>query len=116
MCRRGAHRCQRTSSLPTWCDDDGATFDGHLLESETYVGGHVECLQTGIYRNDLPIKFRLVPEALQGLLDKLDDTLKFAIVDEGGVSLDEVTNYDEVRDAIAAKLIDLRDHPKTPGR
>ena len=26
---------------------------GHLLESETYVGGHVECLQTGIYRNDI---------------------------------------------------------------
>ena len=88
-----------------------ATFDGHLLESETYVGGHVECLQTGIYRNDLPIKFRLVPEALQGLLDKLDDTLKFAIVDEAGVSLDEVTNYDEVRDAIASKLIELRDNP-----
>ena len=31
------------------------------------MGGHVECLQTGIYRNDLPVKFRLVPEAPQGL-------------------------------------------------
>ena len=45
----------------------GAQFEGRLLESETYVGGHVECLQTGIYRNDLPVKFRLVPEAPQGL-------------------------------------------------
>ena len=26
-------------------DDSNAAFDGHLLESETYVGGHVECLQ-----------------------------------------------------------------------
>ena len=24
--------------------------EGHLLESETYVGGHVECLETGMYR------------------------------------------------------------------
>ena len=78
-------------------DSANATFDGHLLESETYVGGHVECLQTGIYRNDLPIKFRLEPKALQGLLDKLDDTLRFAITDEAGVDMAEVTNYDEVR-------------------
>ena len=47
-------------------DDWSASFDGHLLESETYVGGHVECLQTGVYRSDLPIKFRLVSDALQG--------------------------------------------------
>ena len=47
-------------------DDLSASYEGHLLESETYVGGHVECLQTGVYRSDLPIKFRLVPDALQG--------------------------------------------------
>ena len=46
-------------------DDSRAMHDGRLLESETYVGGHVECLQTGVYRNNLPIKFRLEPEALQ---------------------------------------------------
>ena len=30
---------------------------------------------------------------------KLDETLKFAIVDEANVDLDDVTNYDEVCDA-----------------
>lgn len=25
-------------------------FKGHLLESETYIGGHVECLESGIFR------------------------------------------------------------------
>ena len=35
-------------------DDTSASHEGHLLESETYVGGHVECLQTGIYRDDIP--------------------------------------------------------------
>jgi len=92
-------------------DDPTASFEGHLLESETYVGGHVECLQTGIYRSDLPIKFRLVPDAFQGLADKLDDTLRYAIEHEGGVSLDEVTNYDEVRGAIEGALFGLRDEP-----
>ena len=57
-------------------DDTSASCDGHLLESETYVGGHVECLQTGIYRNDIPVKFKLTPAAFQGLLDRLDETLQ----------------------------------------
>ena len=130
-------------------DDSRAMHDGRLLESETYVGGHVECLQTGVYRNNLPIKFRLEPEALQvriwapprlpdpppllpltppppppphltsppplnpqGLLDRLDETLQYAIEHEGGVSLSEVTNYDEVKEQIASRLRELRDNPE----
>ena len=38
---------------------------GKLLESETYIGGHVECLESGVFRSDLKTKFRLVPEAYQ---------------------------------------------------
>merc|ERR1712072_1368111 len=34
-------------------------FRGHLLESETYIGGHVECLQSGVFRSDIPVKFKL---------------------------------------------------------
>lgn len=37
----------------------------HLLESETYVGGHVECLQSGIFRSDLDVNFRLDQLAFQ---------------------------------------------------
>ena len=36
---------------------------GHLLESETYIGGHVECLETGVFRSDLPTSFKLDPSA-----------------------------------------------------
>ncbi len=43
----------------------GKMFDGHLLESETYVGGHVEALESGVFRSDLATHFRLVPEAFQ---------------------------------------------------
>ena len=27
-------------------------YDGHLVESETYIGGHVECLEAGVFRSD----------------------------------------------------------------
>jgi hypothetical protein len=39
--------------------------EGHLLEAETYIGGHVECLESGVFRSDLPTQFKLVPAALQ---------------------------------------------------
>jgi hypothetical protein len=36
------------------------TDDGHVLDSETYVGGHVEALESGVFRADLPCRFRMV--------------------------------------------------------
>ena len=29
-------------------------YQGHLLDSETYTGGRVECLRTGVYRAEFP--------------------------------------------------------------
>jgi DNA polymerase epsilon subunit 1 len=46
-------------------EEHGQFFEGHLLNSQTYVGGHVEALEAGVFRSDLPTKFKLVPEALQ---------------------------------------------------
>lgn len=40
-------------------------FEGHLLASETYVGGHVEALEAGVFRSDIPTQFKIVPEAVQ---------------------------------------------------
>ncbi len=34
--------------------------DGHVLDQETYVGGHVEALESGVFRADIPCRFRLV--------------------------------------------------------
>ena len=36
-----------------------------MLEGETYVGGHVEAIESGIFRADIPCRFRMVPEAFQ---------------------------------------------------
>jgi len=32
-------------------------YSGHLLDSETYIGGKVECLLSGVFRMDLKTKF-----------------------------------------------------------
>ena len=87
-------------------------YKGHLLESETYIGGHVECLEAGVFRADIPTKFRMNPKGYQGLLDSLDEDLKYALYHEGKkMTPEDVENYDEVRAAIAEKLVDLRDNP-----
>lgn len=43
----------------------GNQFEGHLLSSETYVGGHVEALEAGVFRSDIPIDFKMEPSAVQ---------------------------------------------------
>lgn len=85
--------------------------EGHLLESETYIGGHVECLEAGVFRSDIPAKFSLVPSALQGLINNIDRDLTFALETENGIQRSEVVNYDEIRQAIVEKLEMLRDSP-----
>ena len=46
-------------------DPHGMTYEGHLLASETYVGGHVEALEAGVFRSDIPTNFKVEPSALQ---------------------------------------------------
>lgn len=41
------------------------TDDGHVLDQETYVGGHVEALESGVFRADLPCRFRMVSELVR---------------------------------------------------
>lgn len=36
------------------------TSDGHVLDQETYVGGHVEAIESGVFRADIPCSFRMV--------------------------------------------------------
>ncbi len=49
-----------------------ATEGGQILDSETYVGGHVEAIESGVFRADIPCRFRLVPEAFQMLHDDVE--------------------------------------------
>ena len=37
------------------------TEGGQVMDSETYVGGHVEAIESGVFRADIPCRFRMVP-------------------------------------------------------
>jgi DNA polymerase epsilon subunit 1 len=77
-------------------EDPFKEYNGHLIETETYVGGHVEALEAGVFRSDIPIKFRIDPKGAQVLIDQLDEALKFTIQVEEKKKLEDVVNYDEV--------------------
>ena len=108
-------------------DVQGNMFEGHLVATETYVGGHVEALEAGVFRSDIATHFKIVPEAVQQvcqrfmnrcrlltwlqLINDLDAALKFCIVDESRMQLETVTNYDEIKGDIQSKLEEIRDNP-----
>lgn len=83
-------------------------WEGHLLESETYVGGHVESIEAGVFRADIPVNFAVDTTAIDELLADLDSALKFSITVEEKKSLDDVTNYDEVKQQITDQLLSLK--------
>lgn len=87
------------------------TPDGHVLDMETYVGGHVEALESGVFRADISTRFRLDQDMLMQLHDNVDKVLEHAIVTEEGVPLDQVTNLEDVAEQIRAALQQLHDAP-----
>lgn len=87
-------------------------YNGRLLESETYVGGHVESLEAGVFRSDIPASFNVDTTAIDELLEQLDRALKFSIQVEGKKNLEDIENYDEVKDQITAALVNLKENPK----
>lgn len=92
-------------------------YKGHLIESETYVGGHVECLKSGIYRNDLKYEFKLDSETYQELINDVDEILKYYLKTEK-IEMNDLLNYQEIKNEIIKLLKDLRynsirlDYPK----
>jgi DNA polymerase epsilon subunit 1 len=88
---------------------EGLKFHGnHLLDSETYVGGHVEALAAGVYRNDIPLEFKIKRDTMQTLIEDIDQVISFA-AKRNKFNLEECTNYDDVRTDILTNLIALRD-------
>ena len=93
-----------------------AFWDGHLLDSETYVGGHVESIEAGVFRSDIPVNFAVDPAAVDELLRDLDAALKFSITVEEKKSMDDIDNYEEVKEKIAAQLHALKETPNRTER
>lgn len=86
-------------------------YSGHLLESETYVGGHVESLEAGVFRSDLPYDFNIDIGAIDQLLADLPETVKFCIEVENHKKLLDITNVDDVIDQVKSQLMALKNQP-----
>lgn len=86
-------------------------YDGHLLESETYVGGHVESLEAGVFRSDIETDFKVDPTAIDELLGNLHNSIKFCIEVENNKKMDDVENFDEVYNEIKETLLDMKNNP-----
>lgn len=67
---------------------------------------------SGVFRADIKCKFRIVPTAIDMLMENTEKTMKHAIEVEEGVPLDLVTNFDEVCAEIKAKLQHMKDYPR----
>ncbi|TDH12869.1 hypothetical protein EPR50_G00050310 [Perca flavescens] len=87
------------------------TDDGHVMDSETYVGGHVEALESGVFRSDIPCRFKMNPAAFDFLLQRVEKTMRHAIEEEEKIPLEQVTNFDEVCEEIKKKLTSLKEVP-----
>ncbi|KDD76144.1 B-family DNA polymerase, partial [Helicosporidium sp. ATCC 50920] len=87
------------------------SHEGHLLDSETYIGGKVEALESGVFRSDLPCSFRLDAAAYARLARSLDDDLAHALRAEGRMEPEDAENYAEVRADILARLAALEAEP-----
>nr|OQO27904.1 DNA polymerase epsilon catalytic subunit A [Rachicladosporium sp. CCFEE 5018] len=86
-------------------------WEGHLLESETYVGGHVESIECGVFRSDIPCTFAVDPTAIDELLVDLDAALEFSITVEEKKSMADIENYEETKAQIVDKLMQLKNIP-----
>ncbi|CDS37731.1 dna polymerase epsilon catalytic subunit a [Echinococcus multilocularis] len=58
------------------------TDDNKLIDSETYVGGHVEALEAGVFRADIPVRFRLIPAACERLREDARRCITYALSTE----------------------------------
>ena len=60
----------------------------------------MEAVEAGVFRSDIPLRFRIDPPMVDKLIDGLDEALKYAITGEEKKDLACVTNYEEQRDLV----------------
>lgn len=51
-------------------------YNGHIVETLTYIGGHVESLKAGIFRTDFETEFNIDNHIISLISDNLDDILQ----------------------------------------
>ncbi|KAL6933559.1 related to DNA polymerase epsilon catalytic subunit A [Hanseniaspora guilliermondii] len=87
-------------------------YDGHLLLNETYSGGKVLAVESGVFRSDLKYDFNIDPATVQQFIHDIPDIINFFVTQECSADFEQVTNLNEVKEQITAKLNDLIQNPK----
>ena len=110
---------------PDLCDEYKLRFhNGKLVDTETYIGGIVEALESGVFRCDVDIDFRTNSRAYADLIENVDEVLASAIAKELKEDIDwasvdkkadqvrqmcaKAVNFDAARSTLIAQLDALR--------
>ncbi|KAH0792441.1 DNA polymerase epsilon catalytic subunit A [Histomonas meleagridis] len=91
-------------------------WNGHILHSESYSGGRVEALRSGIYRDDIETDFDLDPEQYQNIINRVPSILDFVLDHDLKLKKEDIENFDEVQQNIITELENIRDHPRFNGK
>jgi DNA polymerase epsilon subunit 1 len=82
-----------------------------IREHDLPLGGHVEALESGVFRADIPYRFRLNIPMLQELKKNVERALSHALEHEEKIPLSEVQNLPEVVAEVEEALQKLIDQP-----
>jgi DNA polymerase epsilon subunit 1 len=87
------------------------TSDGHLIDSETYVGGHVEAVESGVFRADIACRFKLDIETLEHLKEEIRPTMEHSLRNDAKLEPDDLTDFEQVCGQIESQLDALIGRP-----
>ncbi|XP_075591225.1 DNA polymerase epsilon catalytic subunit 1 [Dermatophagoides farinae] len=91
--------CKTNDADDSWYDDE------YYLINETYVGGSVEQMRTGVFKHDIKETFTIDPKVIDKLIDELDLTFMTFLQEEINPSNNIVsTNWDSIKVEITEKL------------
>ncbi|KAM0677458.1 DNA polymerase epsilon catalytic subunit [Binucleata daphniae] len=71
-----AEALQKKILIPPKRIPDEVYFEGKFCDDTTYIGGHVECLKSGIYRSDFEYLFRIKQSRMQEIINLIPEILK----------------------------------------
>eukprot|EP00924_Labyrinthula_sp_SR-Ha-C_P002487 maker-scaffold_16-snap-gene-6.20-mRNA-1 protein AED:0.04 eAED:0.04 QI:0/0/0/1/1/1/3/0/2111 len=86
--------------------------DSRLIENETYVGGHVEGIESGVFRDDIEYDFSISDEAVDYLISNVERDLNFAVEVENKKSMEDTENFEEVVAEIKKQLTAMKERKK----
>ncbi|KAI5172524.1 DNA polymerase epsilon subunit 1 [Nematocida sp. LUAm3] len=74
-------------------------YNGQMAESLSYVGGHVECLRSGVYRSDFEYEFLFDEKKINGMINGIDELLDIEL--QGKIC----KNKEDIKNDIKEKLL-----------